>query len=78
MKKYKNISLSLIAYIIAVLSVVLTGRIKTIPYFLFAIVGIIFAVTATTRTKEYSLTTNLLVIIGILGMLYPFVAWIND
>jgi hypothetical protein len=77
MKKYQNIVISLVAYIIAVLSVVFTGRIKTVVYFLFVIIGIIFAFIAN-RSKESSLPANFLIILGVLGILYPLVAWTGD
>lgn len=75
--KNKDVLISLIAYVIALLSLVLTGRIKTIPYFLFVLIGIIFAVVGN-RKKEISWAANLLIVIGILGALYPLVAWTGD
>ena len=77
MKKYSNLFISAGAYIVAILSVIFTGRIDTIPYFLFVVIGIILAFMAK-RSKEKAWVPNLLIVIGILGILYPFVAWTGD
>lgn len=77
MKKYTNILISLAAYIVTILSVIFTGKIKTVPYFLFVLIGIIFAIMAN-RSKGSSWEANLLIVVGIFGVLYPLIAWTDD
>jgi len=71
------IILSSCSYVAAILSAVITGNVRSAFYFLFILIGLILAAVSY-RTKNRQGATTILLILGILGLLYPFVAWTHD
>ncbi len=72
MKTHKNISISLIFYILTVIFYFVLNSPATIPYFACALIGFFFA-HMSNRKKESSWVGNLLLVIGILLFLFPFI-----
>ncbi|OHA16857.1 MAG: hypothetical protein A3C79_00830 [Candidatus Taylorbacteria bacterium RIFCSPHIGHO2_02_FULL_45_28] len=71
MQKYKNTYISVAFYVLALLFYFILNSPATAPYFICAVIGIFFA-HMSNRKKESSWGGNLLLVVGILLVLFPF------